>query len=60
MERSSYNGIKMANDEENQCLFLEEVSGMAYCNDARMLLGEKRIIKGELRQHNNTMKILVS
>jgi hypothetical protein len=60
MEISSYNGRKMANDEENQCLFPQEVSGMAYWNDARMLLGEKRILKGELRQHNNTMKILVS
>jgi hypothetical protein len=60
MESSSYNGRKMENDEENQCLFPQEVSGMAYCNDARMILGEKRILKGELRQHNNTMKILVS
>jgi hypothetical protein len=34
MESSSYNGRKMANDEENQCLFPQEVSGMAYCNDA--------------------------
>jgi hypothetical protein len=25
---------KMTNGEENQCLFLQEVSGMAYCNDA--------------------------
>jgi hypothetical protein len=34
MESSSYNGRKMENDEENQCLFPQEVSGMAYCNDA--------------------------
>jgi hypothetical protein len=34
MESSSYNGRKMTNDEENQCLFPQEVSGMAYCNDA--------------------------
>jgi hypothetical protein len=39
MERSSYNGRKMTNDEENQCLFPQEVIGMAYWNDARMLLG---------------------
>jgi hypothetical protein len=25
---------KMANGEEQQCLFPQEVSGMAYCNDA--------------------------
>jgi hypothetical protein len=29
MESSSYNGRKMENDEENQCLFPKEVSGMA-------------------------------
>jgi hypothetical protein len=34
MERSSYNGRKMANGEDNQCLFPQELSGMAYCNDA--------------------------
>ena len=34
MEISSYNGRKMENDEENQCLFPQEVSGMAYFNDA--------------------------
>ena len=60
MESSSYNGRKMANGEGNQCLFPQEVSGMAYCNDAWILQGEKRILKGELRQYNNTMKILVS
>ena len=51
---------EMTNGEEIQCLFPQEVSGMAYCNDARILLGEKRILKGELRQHNNTLNILVS
>ena len=60
MEISSYNGIKMENGEENQSLFPQEVSGMAYCNDAWRLQREKRILKGELLQHNNTMKILVS
>jgi hypothetical protein len=30
MEISSYNGRKMANDEENQCLFPQEESGMAF------------------------------
>jgi hypothetical protein len=60
MESSYYNGRKMENDEENQCLFPQEVSGMAYWNDVRMLLGEKRILKGELRQHNNNINILVS
>jgi hypothetical protein len=34
MESSSYNGRKMENDEEKQFLFPQEVSGMAYCNDA--------------------------
>jgi hypothetical protein len=34
MEISFNNGIKMENDEENQCLFPQEVSGMDYCNDA--------------------------
>jgi hypothetical protein len=34
MEISSYNGRKMENGEENQCIFPQEVSGMAYCNDA--------------------------
>jgi hypothetical protein len=34
MENSSYNGRKMENDEENQCIFPQEVSGIAYCNDA--------------------------
>jgi hypothetical protein len=29
MESSSYNGRKMENDEENQCIFPQEVSGMA-------------------------------
>jgi hypothetical protein len=33
---------------------------MAYWNVARMLQGEKRILKGGLRQHKNTMKILIS
>jgi hypothetical protein len=33
-ESSFYNGRKMTNDEENQCLFPQEVSGMAYCNSA--------------------------
>jgi hypothetical protein len=46
MEISSYNGRKMENYEENQWLFPQEVSGRAYCNDARTLLGEKRILKG--------------
>jgi hypothetical protein len=27
-------GKKMENAEEQQCLFPQEVSGMAYCNDA--------------------------
>jgi hypothetical protein len=44
MEMSSYNVRKMENDEENQCLFPQEVGGMAYCNDARILLEEKRIL----------------
>ena len=60
MESSSYKGRKMTNDEENQCLFPQEVSGMTYCNGVIIILGENRILKGELRQHNNTMKILVS
>jgi hypothetical protein len=30
----SYNGRKMENVVENQCLFPQEVSGMDYCNDA--------------------------
>jgi hypothetical protein len=34
MESSSYNGRKMENDEENQFLFPQEVSVVAYCNDA--------------------------
>jgi hypothetical protein len=34
MVSASYNGRKMANDEENKCPFSQEVSGMAYCNDA--------------------------
>jgi hypothetical protein len=34
MEISSYNEGKMENDEENQCLFPQEVSGMAYCKDS--------------------------
>jgi hypothetical protein len=34
MDNSSYNGIKMENDEENQCLFPQDVSGMAYYNDS--------------------------
>ena len=34
MESSSYNGRKMENGEENQCLFPQEVTGIAYCNDA--------------------------
>ena len=34
MERSSYNGRKLENDEENQCLFPQEVSGMVYYNCA--------------------------
>jgi hypothetical protein len=33
MESYSYNGRKMENDEENKCIFGQEVSGMAYCND---------------------------
>ena len=49
MDSSYYNGRKMENGEENQCLFPQEVSGMAYWNDARMLLREKKILKGELR-----------
>ena len=40
---------KMENGEEQQCLFHQEVSGMAYWNNVRILLGEKRILKGELR-----------
>jgi hypothetical protein len=31
---------------------------MAYCNGACILEGEKRILKGGLRQHNNTMNII--
>jgi hypothetical protein len=34
MENSSYNGRKMENDEENQCIFPQEVTGIACCNDA--------------------------
>jgi hypothetical protein len=37
MEISSYNGRKMENGEENQCILPQEVSGMAYCNDASRL-----------------------
>ena len=60
MEISSYNGRKMANGEETQCLFPQEVSVMAYCNGAWRILREKRIPMEELLQYNNTMKIVVS
>jgi hypothetical protein len=36
---------EMENSEEKQCLFLQEVSRMAYCNGARRLPREKRILK---------------
>ena len=51
---------EMENGEEQQWLFPQEVSGMAYSNDAWRLQREKRILKGEFLQYNNTMKILVS
>ena len=50
----------MENGEDNQFLFPQEVSVMAYFNDAWRLQREKMILKGELLQHNNTMKIMVS
>ena len=50
----------MENGEEQQYLFPQEVSGMTYWNVARMLQEEKRILKGGLRKHNNTIKILIS
>ena len=51
---------EMENGEEQKFLFPQEVSGMAYCNGAWRIQREKRILKGEFWQHNNTMKILVS
>jgi hypothetical protein len=60
MERFSYNGRKERKWWINQCLFPQELSGMVYWNVARMIQSEKSILKGGLRQDNNTMKILIS
>jgi hypothetical protein len=47
-------------NEEKQFLFPQAVSVMAYCNGVKRIQREKRIIKEEFLQHNNTLNILVS